>query len=417
MNRFFIVILSVSFFSTKTFSEEQKLQDTKSKSEFINGIDLKKLNDIIKKLKEDPASGYMTFSSVTIGQGGTRSLTIFTGYEIEGRVKETKKVKLQGEDFPELGGGDLVPVDIEEMMGAVGASVIAVTSLRAALQGIELSRIEVSLEGDLDLVGSMEIDVHKRPGISDFRVEILIAGNADEATLKKIALAGWQFSPVADTVRSGVSTVEIPKVIIPPKKFFSFLFKKKSGTARQGMLNGLNVKQVKDFVNLVKENPKEGLMTFYSQSKWGGGTKSLSTITGYKLGGKMKQKRTFDFQLEDPMGLSGNSTSPGPIEFLMHAIGACITAATNESATLEEIELSKIRVSLEGDLNLHGMFELDPSVRPGLLNLRVTIEIAGNADNATLKRAAFSGYELSGVSDTVKNGVTTVVLPKVTVVK
>lgn len=414
MNRFVILATSVFLFLSKTFSEEQKLQD---KKEYINGIDLRKLNDLIKKLKDDPTFGFMTFSSTTIGKGGTKSMTIFTGYEIEGKVKEAKKVQLQGDDFPELGGGDIVPVDIEEMMGAVGASVIAVASLRAALQGIELSRIEVFLEGDLDLVGSMEIDVHKRPGMSDFRVEILIAGNADEATLKKIAMDGWQFSPVADTVRSGVSTTEIPKVIIL-KTFFPFLFRKKSETNNREMLNGLNIKQVKDFVNLVKENPKEGLMTFYSHSKWENGTKSLNTITGYKLGGKMKQKRKFTFTLEDPMGLGGtNSKAPGPIEFLMHSIGACITAATNESATLEGIELSKIRVSLESDLNLHGMFELDPNVRPGFLNLRVTVEIAGNADRATLKKAAFSGYELSGVSDTVKNGVTTVVLPKISVVK
>lgn len=417
VDQFLIYLLVGLLFAS--YAKAEEMQNVKSKGRMINGIDVEKANDFLIKLKENPLAGHVTFSSITHGMGGTKSMTVFSGYEIEGVIKKERKVQMKGEDLPELGGSDLVPVDVEEMMSAVGSSVIGVTSLKAALMGVELTKIEISLESDVDLMGSMELDIHKRPGVSDFRVLITIAGNADENTLRKIAMAGWKFSPVADTVRSGVTTVEIPKVVIPWKGFSFIPHIKKPEVKANGkeVLNGLVLKQVKDFVELVKENPKEGLITFFSKTKWEGGTKSITTITGYKLGGKMRPKREFTLIGQDIVGLGASDTIPGPIELLMHAVGACITAGTNEGAALSGLELSKIQVSLESDLDLHGMFELDPNVRPGLLNLRVTVTISGDGSDDDLKKAALGGYEMSTVADTVRNGVTTVVPPKIVVLR
>ena len=51
------------------------------------------------------------------------------------------------------------------------------------------------------------------------------------------------------------------------------------------------------------------------------------------------------------------------------------------------------------------MFDLDPKVRPGILDGRATITIAGDADEDTLRKIAMAGYNFSPVSDSVRNGV------------
>jgi uncharacterized OsmC-like protein len=68
------------------------------------------------------------------------------------------------------------------------------------------------------------------------------------------------------------------------------------------------------------------------------------------------------------------------------------------------VELSRLEVEMESDLDLHGLFALDPDVRPGVFEMRVDITIDGDADEETLKEIAMLGYQYSPVSDTIRNG-------------
>ncbi|MAF11469.1 hypothetical protein CMK11_13545 [Candidatus Poribacteria bacterium] len=48
----------------------------------------------------------------------------------------------------------------------------------------------------------------------------------------------------------------------------------------------------------------------------------------------------------------------------------------------------------------------DPAVRPGILDGRAKITIAGDADEDTQKKIAMLGHTYSAVSDSVRNGIT-----------
>ncbi len=43
------------------------------------------------------------------------------------------------------------------------------------------------------------------------------------------------------------------------------------------------------------------------------------------------------------------------------------------------IEVSSLSASAEGDLDVHGFFGLNPTVRPGFQEIRVTVDIEGPA--------------------------------------
>lgn len=182
-------------------------------------------------------------------------------------------------------------------------------------------------------------------------------------------------------------------------------------------INGVEVKALKDLTKALKDNPKAGQTTFFSSTKWQDGMKSATSIQGYMVDGQMKKQheRIFMLQGDEAAEIGGTDTAPGAVEEMMYAVGTCIVAAANANAALSGVKLTKMEVDLQSDIDMHGLLALDPNVRPGLLQLRTKITIAGDADEATLKKIAMFGYNFSPVSDTVRHGVTNAVVPDIVV--
>jgi uncharacterized OsmC-like protein len=186
-----------------------------------------------------------------------------------------------------------------------------------------------------------------------------------------------------------------------------------------GIINGLNSKILNNLSDRLRKDAKSGKATFFTNTKWISGMKSMTTVGEYKLDGQTKQfqNRRFLLQSDEISELGGADMAPSAIEELMHAVGTCIVAAANANAILNKVKLTKIDVKLESDINLRGLLNLYPRTRPGLLDFRTTITIAGDADEETLKNIAMKGFELSPVTDTVRHGAAKTAKPKIIVLK
>lgn len=183
-------------------------------------------------------------------------------------------------------------------------------------------------------------------------------------------------------------------------------------------VNGLNTQTLVNLADQLKGNPTKGQATFFSDTKWQEGMKSITTFSGYKIDGKLKsQERKLTLKGDEMTEIGGTDTAPGAIEEMMYAVGTCIVAAANANAALMGVKLTTLEVALESDIDMHGLLGLDPKVRPGVLDFRTTITIGGEADAETLKQIAMKGYNLSPVSDTVRNGVTRAIAPKIVIAK
>jgi uncharacterized OsmC-like protein len=179
-------------------------------------------------------------------------------------------------------------------------------------------------------------------------------------------------------------------------------------TATPMVINGLNTETLTGLIDVLEAHPKGGRVTFSSTSRWQDGARSFTSFGGYTVDGQPQHqdKRHFVVLGDEPVEFSGSDTTPGPVEALMYAVGTCIAATTNANAALMGVSLTRLEVALESDLDLHGIFGIDPNVRPGISELRATIRIAGNADQVTLQKIAQRGYAASPVRDSVEHGVT-----------
>lgn len=185
----------------------------------------------------------------------------------------------------------------------------------------------------------------------------------------------------------------------------------------QGIVNGLNTEVLGGLIEHLKNNPDAGQVTFFSKSVWQDGMRSFTSFSGYEIDGKMQFQEGRNFVLlgDEAVELSGTDAAAGAVEELMYALGTCIIAAGNANAALMGVKPTKFELDLESDIDLHGLFALDPEVRPGILELRAKITIAGDADDETLRKIANLGYTYSPVSNSVREGVN--VVPEIVVEK
>lgn len=172
-------------------------------------------------------------------------------------------------------------------------------------------------------------------------------------------------------------------------------------------INGLDTGALAGLVGMLEDNPQGGRVTFVTRSRWQNGARVLTRVAGFRIDGQAAHadERRFVLLSDEPTELSGTDAAPGPAEQLMHAVAGCIAATINANAAFAGVRLSHLEVDIEGDIDLHGIFGLDEKVRPGFGELRARVDIAGDADAATLQEIVAKGVAASPIRESVQNGV------------
>jgi uncharacterized OsmC-like protein len=103
--------------------------------------------------------------------------------------------------------------------------------------------------------------------------------------------------------------------------------------------------------------------------------------------------------------LVGGDNAPTPVEFLLHALAACLTAGIANIAAVRKVNLSRVSSVVEGDIDLLGILGLgDGSVRNGYQGIRVHFELEGD-DAGKLREVVEQSQARSAVYDVLTNGV------------
>src|SRR3954453_11676491 len=115
---------------------------------------------------------------------------------------------------------------------------------------------------------------------------------------------------------------------------------------------------------------------------------------------EMKHKNQTVLDFDHPAVLVGTDNGPTPVEYLLHAIAACLTAGIANIAAARGVELTKVTSTVEGDIDLLGILGLsDGSVRNGYEQIRVAFHIEGDADDETLRAIVEQSRRRSAVYD------------------
>lgn len=170
-------------------------------------------------------------------------------------------------------------------------------------------------------------------------------------------------------------------------------------------MNGVDVPALLGTIGAVGQNPDLARFQFRATGAWKAGTHSAAEINGF-FGAGQEHTRASSFVVEGdhPAVLCGADKAPTPVEYLLSALAACITAGIGNIAAARQIALSKVTTTVTGDVDLQGLLGLDPEVRNGFQSIRATVEIEGDADAEGLAGIVKQSVARSAVFDMLKNG-------------
>ena len=176
--------------------------------------------------------------------------------------------------------------------------------------------------------------------------------------------------------------------------------------ANDSMRNGVDTATLFATLDAVKQAPAAARFQFRAHNQWQSGTHNRSTISDYfGVGEERAHERTFTFDADHPAVLVGQDNGPTPVEFLLHALAACLTAGLANIAAARRVRLTEVRSTVSGDIDLNGILGLDPEVRNGYQGITVRFAIKGDAPAERLRELVEQSRARSAVFDVLTNGV------------
>ena len=178
-----------------------------------------------------------------------------------------------------------------------------------------------------------------------------------------------------------------------------------TATTESPMRNGVDTATLFATLDAVKANPDIAKFQFRATNRWVSGTHNRSTIHGfYGAGQEMAHREVSTFDADHPEILVGADNAPTPVEFLLHAIAACLTSGLANIAAARGVNLTSVRSTVEGDINLLGILGLSDEVRNGYEQIRISFQLEGD-DPDKLRGLVERSRLRSAVYDVLTNGV------------
>jgi len=170
--------------------------------------------------------------------------------------------------------------------------------------------------------------------------------------------------------------------------------------------NGVDVPTLFATLDAVKGTPQIAQFQFRATNEWIKGTHNRSSIQGFYGAGQEDTSRTepFTYDADHPPVLVGTNQAPTPVEFLLHAIAACLTSGLANIAAARGITLRRVSSTVEGDIDLLGILGLSDDVRNGYRQIRVHFDVEGDGTPEQLAALVDQSRRRSAVYDVLVNG-------------
>jgi uncharacterized OsmC-like protein len=170
-----------------------------------NGVDTATLFATLDAVKAHPEAAHFKFRVSNRWLSGTHSQgTIDTFFGV-GEERTHNHTTVLDADHPEvLVGRDNGPTPVEYVLAGLAACLTAGIGNIAAARGIELTKVQSSVEADIDLNGILGTDPDVRNGFQAVRVHFEVQGKGSEDQLRKLVEQSTRRSAVYDIVTNGV---------------------------------------------------------------------------------------------------------------------------------------------------------------------------------------------------------------------
>jgi uncharacterized OsmC-like protein len=168
--------------------------------------------------------------------------------------------------------------------------------------------------------------------------------------------------------------------------------------------NGVNVEALLGVREALADTPDIAQFQWRATTSWVKGTHSQSSVESfYGFGEEQRHRTSFTYDADHPLQFAAEDNGVTPVEFVLVALGACLTAGVASIAQARKIQLRSVRATVEASMDLHGILGADPDVRNGFSDITVSYDIDADASPADLQALVAQSQKRSAVYDVLTN--------------
>jgi uncharacterized OsmC-like protein len=168
--------------------------------------------------------------------------------------------------------------------------------------------------------------------------------------------------------------------------------------------NGVNVEALLGVRDALADTPDIAQFQWRATTSWVNGTHSQSSIESfYGFGEEQAHKETYTYDADHPLQFAAQDNGVTPVEYVLVALGSCLTAGIAAVAQQRKIQLSSVSATIEASMDLHGILGADPDVRNGFSDIKVSYDIDADASPQDIEALVAQSQKRSAVFDVLTN--------------
>ena len=172
---------------------------------------------------------------------------------------------------------------------------------------------------------------------------------------------------------------------------------------RNPQLNGINLTDLQSGLDEIAKQPEARHAGKRSRIQWLGGFRFNSFV------------RNNTFIVEEPASTTAPDNAPNAMEYVLGALGACLSTGFVLNATRQGISIINLEVALDSTQdNVFTFFGLSDEGHPGFMEVRAKLYVQADADEATLQQIWEQSVATSPVGNSLARNVT--ITPEISVV-
>ena len=171
-----------------------------------NGVDTERMFATLDLIKAQPELARFQFRATNRWIDGAHNRSTIKGFYAAGGEDESrnKEFQLDAGEPAILLGSDTGANPAEYLLHALAACLTTSIVYVAAARKVELTSVESTVTGDMDVRGALGVDDRPRNGFERIHVSFRLTGDAPEEKLSEVVDRARRRSAVYDIVTNGV---------------------------------------------------------------------------------------------------------------------------------------------------------------------------------------------------------------------
>ncbi len=174
-----------------------------SKTELINGIDTDGLQQYVDTITENPSEAISSYGIKAEWKGGVKTEITALNQKV-GATEIEKDFKFTIDEPNELLGTNSYPSPQEYLMGGLAGCMMVGFVAGAASKNIKLDSVTLTIKGDLNLRGFLNVDENAPVGFDELKFNYDVKGEGTQSDYDAIIEDVRKFSPNYRTMTDAV---------------------------------------------------------------------------------------------------------------------------------------------------------------------------------------------------------------------